>query len=1038
MSTKKAVMLLGMMVMGSSALSFNDADDISNVTAATVLEELEVMQGDGRGNFMPEQPVTRAQMAIIICRILYGSKLNVNQFSGTSQYNDVGVNDYYTGYINLATSLGIINGYGDGRFGPDDTVTTAQAALMLCRALGYFQANELTGNWGTDALAAVTQATKLGLFGELNLPTNELLARDNVCEMSFNAMTKVTPVQYNDFWKMYYTDSEAITTGVKFRYDETLGYRNFKLVYTDGEDDFGNPTTIWGTSDKSLGTLKPDGSIDTTSFNNIPQTNQIVSAANKPLATYTAKVNIGTLYDLVGKSTVDDLKDVNESNAKLTVIVDGDTVVNGSKASNDVDSYFTKYSTAKQGGAGTVTNVYLDNDGAVTITMENTYVFQASGDYNSRKESIRVVTAGDTDIVLSNSELSSDDFNVVNVKDEDYLLITATKQTGGKYEVQSVRAAEVVTGTVDTYTVEDTVTINGTKYGYSATAQKGTNKVVSTSYTVGQDAAVVLDAYQNIIAVDEALTSSNYVYILDSTQVSGLSGGDVTAGAYFTDGTYKVINVVKALGETNKGSIVGTIDDTWFTYSVNGEGKYTLYDIENKYDQDIAYYQANNNTADKVVSENGKVNFSTSDGDATSGNPASSVTGTSVALNANNNTILIVRDQDDEVAAYTGVRNMPDITLKKGAAARPIVSMNYVTNESGYVVYAFVDMSSVSDNDGSVIDGAESAEFVYVLDYKSQTYIKDMGTFFTYKALIDGSTEAKEKMFDAQLLSGSDEYKLYYKARENKEGNITSLPPVPNTGKYISVDLTGEPIVYSAGTLSIVGTRYTLAPDAKITLITRQGTGLNKDKAAKYGITSVTGKGLGDTLSGLAITGNYAGELTEADKTVIKTLYVTVSSVGTSARTVVKNLIDSIIADPSGNSDWKGKMDPVGDFEVNDTTVTATYEDPGDVQGILEDVPGFLASLYDGKNGVTQITYKGNTYTWDNTVAAASKWKNGGSNTLVKDITDEALAALGLTSNGNGTWHGEKEAGSFTIKLGLNGVSYDLIINYPTFNIAAP
>ena len=37
--TLASVMLLGMMVMGSSALSFNDADDISNVTAATVLEE---------------------------------------------------------------------------------------------------------------------------------------------------------------------------------------------------------------------------------------------------------------------------------------------------------------------------------------------------------------------------------------------------------------------------------------------------------------------------------------------------------------------------------------------------------------------------------------------------------------------------------------------------------------------------------------------------------------------------------------------------------------------------------------------------------------------------------------------------------------------------------------------------------------------------------------------------------------------------------------------------------------------------------------
>ena len=91
--TLASVMLLGMMVMGSSALSFNDADDISNVTAATVLEELEVMQGDGRGNFMPEQPVTRAQMAILICRILYGDKLNVTQFSGVTQYNDVAAND---------------------------------------------------------------------------------------------------------------------------------------------------------------------------------------------------------------------------------------------------------------------------------------------------------------------------------------------------------------------------------------------------------------------------------------------------------------------------------------------------------------------------------------------------------------------------------------------------------------------------------------------------------------------------------------------------------------------------------------------------------------------------------------------------------------------------------------------------------------------------------------------------------------------------------------------------------------------------------
>ena len=92
--TLASVMLLGMMVVGTSALSFNDADDISNVTAATVLQELGVMVGDNHNNFMPDQPVTRAQMAIIICRVLYGPQLNISQFEGTTQYVDVPANEW--------------------------------------------------------------------------------------------------------------------------------------------------------------------------------------------------------------------------------------------------------------------------------------------------------------------------------------------------------------------------------------------------------------------------------------------------------------------------------------------------------------------------------------------------------------------------------------------------------------------------------------------------------------------------------------------------------------------------------------------------------------------------------------------------------------------------------------------------------------------------------------------------------------------------------------------------------------------------------
>ena len=54
---------------------------------------------------------------------------------------------------------------GDGKFAPNETVTAAQAALMLSRALGYFQNNAEFGNdW---ALAAIRRATRFCLpFGK--------------------------------------------------------------------------------------------------------------------------------------------------------------------------------------------------------------------------------------------------------------------------------------------------------------------------------------------------------------------------------------------------------------------------------------------------------------------------------------------------------------------------------------------------------------------------------------------------------------------------------------------------------------------------------------------------------------------------------------------------------------------------------------------------------------------------------------------------------------------------------------------------------
>ena len=156
-----SVMLLGMMVVGTSAKGidgFGDADSITNVMEATITSDIGVFDGYDDGNFHPTDPVTRAQMAVIICKMLYGADVDVTPFVELNTFSDVPA--WAQGWVNLCASLGIVAGVGGGKYDPNATVTTAQAAKMLCSALGWFQNNETDPDW---ELVSTAKATELGL-----------------------------------------------------------------------------------------------------------------------------------------------------------------------------------------------------------------------------------------------------------------------------------------------------------------------------------------------------------------------------------------------------------------------------------------------------------------------------------------------------------------------------------------------------------------------------------------------------------------------------------------------------------------------------------------------------------------------------------------------------------------------------------------------------------------------------------------------------------------------------------------------------------
>ena len=80
--------------------------------------------------------------------------------SATSSFTDMDGYGWAQGYIAYAQSLGVISGYGDGTFKPGKTVSYDEAATMLVAALGYTP-DSLQGTWPANF---VTKAKSLGIL----------------------------------------------------------------------------------------------------------------------------------------------------------------------------------------------------------------------------------------------------------------------------------------------------------------------------------------------------------------------------------------------------------------------------------------------------------------------------------------------------------------------------------------------------------------------------------------------------------------------------------------------------------------------------------------------------------------------------------------------------------------------------------------------------------------------------------------------------------------------------------------------------------
>ena len=84
--------------------------------------------------YCPEASVTREQMAVFLIRAL--DQVPADGYCGAmNAFSDVTFDRWSCKYLKRLAELGITTGYGDGRFGPEDSVTREQMAVFITKAL---------------------------------------------------------------------------------------------------------------------------------------------------------------------------------------------------------------------------------------------------------------------------------------------------------------------------------------------------------------------------------------------------------------------------------------------------------------------------------------------------------------------------------------------------------------------------------------------------------------------------------------------------------------------------------------------------------------------------------------------------------------------------------------------------------------------------------------------------------------------------------------------------------------------------------------
>ena len=730
-----SIMVLGMMVVGAGAVSyddFSDKDKIVNDDAVSMLVELNVINGKDDGSFDPEGIVTRAEMAKMICVVLNGGKDpslgNVSNYT----YTDT-VGHWAAAYIEYCTTLGIVAGDGTGKFNPSNTVTGAEAAKMLLVALGF--KSEIEGFTGANwAVNVNVRANQKGLFDELSINPSEGLTRDNAAQMVWNALDAgVVSYDYT-----LITDGSSITSSPTLIDNEskTLLTDKFKVAKLEGVIVANENATSTGTAvekeDVTVLLLTSDDA-DSKQDEGDTITLKTATAANllgKSVTMFAKDWKNGAYQTVLGNPVVssdnmiatisedsdaDDVKDALKD-AGIKEVSKAVLVQNFIRATDEDDKELTisgMADVAKLTGNGIeVTVISNDNDNKADFVIVTKMIAGKVSAYNAKGndgDGYITVTALLTDIAKADQIAGAEFADVKGSEDLAKDDIVLYYRVGDTFYAEK---ADSVNVTVTSTKGDDQIKDGSNTYKASALSSKyddDNNTVLTTAVEPDDEVTLYLDNFGYVVYTDAVTAADEYMFITgsDASVKSGFES--LTIKGVLSDGT----EVTASVNKIDSKKLSSAFEGLSGTTAEKEEAAQKL--VNNK----IVTYTKTGEKYNITVKDNTKITQIEKNKASLGG------------ATANSKTIFVIGDKNDNYKVYTGISNVPDVTSSslycyaKSGVAKFVVALNATTSDGDtngiYILGKTASAKKDGDDTIYVVEAYVNDEYVAELELDNYT-----------------------------------------------------------------------------------------------------------------------------------------------------------------------------------------------------------------------------------------------------------------------------------------------------------------------------